>query len=148
MHDRRRHHWGQVRLGSEAKQLDMLIAALDTVQGDFREVGDAVYAFVSDSRLLEQIAKFDRRAVPKLVDCMGRTTIARATAFGEGGVRVGVLCAEALVFTDFFQRRNSSDLWPRGFQDSTDVDYHASPADLRRAQRRWREYLAHEATTD
>ena len=140
MQDRRP---GQTQLaGLKASKLDYLITALDTVQGDFPEVGDAVYALVSDNRLLERIAKFDSRAVPKLVDCMGRTEMARATAFGKSGVRVGVLCAEALIYTDFFQHRNSSDLLPAEFQDSADVDYHASSEELRRAQRHWRQYLA------
>jgi hypothetical protein len=130
----------------EDEQLDRLIAALDTVQGDFQEVGDAVHAFVSESRVLERIAGFDRRALPKLVDCLGHPQMAQATAFGRR-IRVGVLCAEALIYTDFFQRRNSSDQWPSGFQDSTDVDYDADVAQLRRAQRHWRLYLTHEMLT-
>jgi hypothetical protein len=124
--------------------LDKLIAALDTVQGEFRDVADLTFMFVSESRLLEEIAAQDERAVPKLVECLGRTRLARATAEHVGRVRVGVLCAEALVYTDFFQARNSTDRWPAGFQDSTAHNYGAGPEELYRAQRAWRAYLAHE----
>ena len=127
--------------GLADRTLDSLIAALNTVQGEFRDVGHLVFVFASDSRLLEQIGAADERAVPKLVECLERPDFARATAAGVGRVRVGVLCAEALIRTDFFQARNASDAWPAGFEDSTRVAYDASAVDLRRAQRAWRAYL-------
>ena len=82
--------------------------------------------------------------MPKLVRCIGDTRVARATAEHVGLIRVGVLCGEALVYTDYFQARNSTDRWPEWFGDSTLHDYSASPDELHRAQRPWRRYLKEE----
>jgi hypothetical protein len=125
--------------------LEALVGALDTVQGEFRDLADLTFAFISETRILEAIAAYNQRAVPRLVECLGDTKLARATAEHVGRIRVGVLCYEALVYTDYFQARNSAQRWPEGFIDSTFFNFNADPAELRRAQRAWRAYLRHEA---
>jgi hypothetical protein len=127
---------------SEDAHIDGLIAALDTVQGEFRDVGHLIFVFESESRVLEELAAYNEVAIPKLVDCLGYTSFARATADYTGRLRLGTLCGQALVYTDYFQTRQSAGLWPQWFSDSLPEGFGAEPEELRRAQRAWRAYLA------
>ena len=125
-------------------ELRRLIAALDTVQGEFREVGDMAWALVGGSNPLAAIAKADTAAVPLLAACIADTTVSRVRVAERSAtpVRVGVLCLEAMIYTDWYQERNSSDRWPKGFRDSTALFYDATPAQLQRVHRLWQQYLA------
>jgi hypothetical protein len=126
---------GRVSTASQSAQIDGLIAALDTVQGEFRDVADLTFVFMSDSHVLEELATYDEAAVIKLVDCLSRPHLVRATVEHSGHLRLGTLCYEALAYTDYFQAR------PKWFVDSVALTFNAEPKELRHAQRVWRAYL-------
>jgi hypothetical protein len=125
-------------VSDESARLDRLIQALDTVQGEFRDVADLTYVFDSDSRVLEDIAAYNKVAVPRLVECLGRTHRVRATADYAGPLRLGVLCNEALASTDYFQERITAEKW---LADTVALTFTATPEELHRVQRIWRAYL-------
>ena len=95
------------------------------------------YGFTGSYGALGALSQMPR-ALPRLVECMGRDLRSKATYDGHP-LLAGAVCFQGIVYSRYFQQRNQRD-WPPGFADSAFVDY-TSPSlkDLRAAQRLWRE---------
>ena len=128
---------------AQADTLDLIIARLGTLEGEFVKSGPAAsMQFTGDGSLLRSFLSFGDQAVHRLVDCMDRQEPARAT-YDENPVTLGLMCYAALRLTVYHEPVDESgDLtgeWA-GF-----IDASASREDLIAAQRAWQNVLQDQA---
>jgi hypothetical protein len=132
----------------EDGQLDRLISALDTMPGALESISEGnaqMLQFTYVPEIVDPLVAANERAVPKLVGCLNRSQPSKVKGPERGFVPVGVVCAQVLSSTAFFQDRLSSGDWPVEFRDSIEVGYSPTAAELERAQRAWKVYLRAEA---
>jgi hypothetical protein len=125
-------------------ELRRLIEALDTMPGDLRSISEGsaqMRQFTFVPEIVNPITAANERAVPALVACLGKAATSRVRGFERGFIPVGMVCAQVLQGTAFFQDRLSAGHLPSEFTDSTDLGEAPTPADLQRAQRAWERYL-------
>ncbi len=131
------------------KNIERLVAALDTMHGALKSISEGsaqMMQFIYVPEIVDPLVDANEAAVPELVGCLNRSRPSNVTGPEGGLVPVGVVCAQVLYSTSYFQQRLTSNLWPEGFQDSIEVGYMPTSAELERAQRAWQNYLRKPAT--
>jgi hypothetical protein len=132
---------------SEARgsgDLECLVAALDTMRGSLESISEGsaqMMQFTYVPEIVDPLIAANEAAVPMLVACLSRSQPSRVRGPDGRLVPVGVVCAQVLYSTAFFQQRLTSNRWPDSFRDSTELGYSPTSAELERAQQAWRAYL-------
>jgi hypothetical protein len=152
---------GQVRAyGPLDSRADSLIARLLATPGSFSSDGN-VYVFITDQKVLDELALLELHAVPQLIQCIGDDRPSEVTYADPGtGERKralrGAVCFQALIETHFWQMHDDT-LFRRVEQavpcGSHETDrfgsclggrytgYYAGALELHRTQRVWLAYL-------
>jgi hypothetical protein len=128
-------------------ELQRLIQALDSMPGDIRSISEGsaqMLQFTFVPEIVNPITAANERAVAGLVACLGKGASSRVRGFERGFVPIGMVCAQVLQGTAFFQDRLTGGQLPGELTDSTNLGEEPTPADLQRAQRAWEKYLQSE----
>ena len=121
------------------KSLRDLLSRLRSVQGEYeRSSNRGVWEFKGNRDLFVAIAAYEDFAMPRLVECLGRTEASAVTVNGRP-VPLGVVCYQALMTTAYYEHGDANgDItfdWP-GY-----IGPEASPEQLKAAQAAWHDVV-------